>query len=96
MNTYRKQGNHEKSYATVNGIGMLLHEYCVPVVPVLLQGTYQALPPGGLLPHLGQITVRFGPPLYPQQLEREAEGDEPHERIARALHDHVAELSHVA
>src|SRR5205807_4449529 len=75
------------------GIGVLLHEYRVPVVPVFLQGTYQALPPGRILPHLEQITVRFGPPLDPRRLEQEAEGDEPHERIARALHDHVAELS---
>ena len=74
------------------GIGLLLHEFRVPVIPVLLRGTYQALQPGSLLPHLERITVHFGQPLDPRQLAQEAEGDEPHERIALALHDHVAEL----
>jgi long-chain acyl-CoA synthetase len=75
------------------GIGLLLHKFRVPVVPVLLRGSYQALRPGSFWPHLEQITVRFGRPLDPQELEQEAEGDEPHDRIARALHDHVAELA---
>ena len=44
-------------------------------------------------PHLERITVHFGQPLDPRQLAQEAEGDEPHERIALALHDHVAELA---
>jgi long-chain acyl-CoA synthetase len=74
------------------GIGVLLHKFHVPVIPVLLQGTHAALPPGSLLPHLQHITVRFGPPLDPGRLEQEGEGEEAHDRIARALHDHVAEL----
>src|SRR5439155_2520192 len=75
------------------GIGILLHRFHVPVIPVFLQGTYAAMPPGTFLPRLRQITVRFGPPLDPDQLELEGEGEHTHDRIAQALHDHVAELS---
>jgi long-chain acyl-CoA synthetase len=78
------------------GIGVLLHKFRVPVVPVLIAGTHAALPPGAFLPHLQQITVRFGPPLKPTRLEQEGEGEEPHDRIAHALHDHVAELEQAA
>jgi long-chain acyl-CoA synthetase len=74
------------------GIGVLLHKFHVPVVPVFLQGSRAALPPWTLLPHLELITVRFGQPLDPARLEREGDGKEPHDRIANALHDHVVEL----
>jgi long-chain acyl-CoA synthetase len=74
------------------GVGMLLEHFHVPVVPVFLQGTHEALPPGNLLPHRKHITVVFGEPLQPEELEREGHGEKPPERIANALHDHVEEL----
>src|SRR5262249_9781839 len=74
------------------GVGLLLGHFRVPVVPVFLQGTYEALPTGQLLPRPGPITVVFGQPLDAGDLEREGEGDQPAERIAHALHDRVAEL----
>ena len=74
------------------GIGVLLHKFHVPVVPVFLQGSRAALPPWTLVPHLKPITVRFGPPLDPDRLLQEGEGEQAHDRIVQALHDHVAEL----
>jgi hypothetical protein len=44
------------------------------------------------LPRLRRITVVFGQPLDPRELERRGIGAEPHERIARALHERVASL----
>lgn len=80
------------------GIGLLLHHFAVPVIPVYLEGTRQALPPGSWLPRPVQVTVRFGKSVAPHVLEQEGEGSEPAERIATALRMHVADLgrSHCA
>ncbi|MCI0457744.1 MAG: 1-acyl-sn-glycerol-3-phosphate acyltransferase, partial [Gemmataceae bacterium] len=78
------------------GIGMLLERFPVPVVPVFLRGTHEALPPGKILPQRKQITVVFGPPLHGRDLEQQGEGAQPHDRIADALHDQVAELEELS
>jgi long-chain acyl-CoA synthetase len=74
------------------GVGILLHRIPVPVVPVFIHGSHDALPVGHALPRLRRITVVFGQPLDPRELERRGIGAEPHERIARALHERVASL----
>lgn len=72
------------------GIGLLLKRYPVPVVPVSITGTRDALPPGHWLPRPGCIQITFGEPLDPHQLERNGKGDEPHERIINALSEELA------
>jgi long-chain acyl-CoA synthetase len=74
------------------GVGLLLAHFRVPVVPVFLHGTYEALPRSRSLPRLRPIRVVFGEPLDPVELERQGRGEHAHERIAQALHDRVAEL----
>lgn len=75
------------------GIGLLLEKFQTPVLPVFIDGTNKALPPGQFLPRFKKITVTFGKPLSPADLEQEGEGEQPQHRIAQALHDHVAKLS---
>jgi long-chain acyl-CoA synthetase len=75
------------------GIGMLLAHYPVPVVPVFIHGAHQALPVGRAIPRPLRITVTFGEPLRPQELEQQGEGDEVHERITGALREHSLALS---
>jgi len=74
------------------GIGMLLDRYPVPVVPVFIDGTHEAMPPGRIWVRPKQVTVVFGGPLEPRELEQQGEGDQPQSRIVQALHEHVAEL----
>jgi long-chain acyl-CoA synthetase len=74
------------------GIGMLLHRFRVPVVPVSIHGTHEAMPPGKAWPRPKKIKVVFGKPLDPRELEQQGEGDQPQSRIAQALHEHVAEI----
>ncbi|MFM7423427.1 MAG: lysophospholipid acyltransferase family protein, partial [Elainella sp.] len=45
------------------GLGLLALQLQVPIVPVYLEGTYQALPKGQLLPQRHPIQVSFGQPL---------------------------------
>ncbi len=74
------------------GIGMLLSHFRVPVVPVFVHGTREAMPPGKTLPRPGKVTVVFGKPLKAGDLERQGEGDQPQDRLVHALRDRVAEL----
>lgn len=73
-----------------HGIGLLLEHIPVAVVPVVLHGSYEALPRGKWLPHLQAITVSFHAPLDPARLAQEAEGDKAYQRITSALQEHIA------
>ena len=75
------------------GLGVLLKYFDVPVVPVFIQGTHEAMPPGRLLPRLKPLTIVFGEPVNARDLEAQGEGGEPGERIMPALHDRVAKLA---
>ncbi len=75
------------------GLGILLKYFDVPVVPVFIQGTHEAMSPGRLLPRLKPIVIVFGEPVNAHDLEARGPGREPGERIMRALHDRVAELA---
>ncbi len=45
------------------GVGVMVSWLKVPVVPVRVEGLFQVLPAGKLLPRPGRVTVRFGWPL---------------------------------
>jgi long-chain acyl-CoA synthetase len=74
------------------GVGMLLDYYRVPVIPVFIRGTYEAMPRGKVLRRLEQVTIIFGEPLDPHDFERQGRGARSQDSIARALRDRVAEL----
>jgi long-chain acyl-CoA synthetase len=74
------------------GIGVLLERIPVRVVPVLIEGTERALPPGRALPRLTSVTVTFGEPRAPKALAARGRGEHARERIAEALHAEVADL----
>jgi long-chain acyl-CoA synthetase len=75
------------------GIGLLLQKSDVLVVPVYLDGTREALPPGAFFPRFHKIKVIFGEPVKAKELAKEGKGKEAPERIANALHDRVDALS---
>lgn len=68
------------------GIGLLLRARPVPVVPVWIEGTREALPPGRRLPRPGRVLVRIGDPLPPEDY-----GDDP-ARIVETIRDRLAAL----
>jgi long-chain acyl-CoA synthetase len=75
------------------GVGMLLQRLPRTVVPVSIQGSREALPPGGRLPRLRTIRVVIGKPCTADELMREGYGQKPHQRIANALQERVAQLA---
>jgi len=74
------------------GIGMILEHFDVPVVPILIHGSRQALPPGRFWPTFRKIEVIFGEPKHPDELAKLGEGDNVPQQIANALHDQVQAL----
>lgn len=68
------------------GIGVLLRVQPVPVIPVWIEGTREALPPGRLLPRPARVRVRIGEPITPEEY-----GDDPG-AIVDAVHAGLAAL----
>lgn len=51
------------------GIGVLSINNNVPVVPTLIEGTFNALPRGAIFPRFTKIRVIFGKPVYPSEVD---------------------------
>jgi 1-acyl-sn-glycerol-3-phosphate acyltransferase len=69
-----------------SGAASLALENRIPLVPVHLRGTYEAMPPGRWWPRRNPVTVSFGAPIRPQP------GDDRKTLTAR-LHESLAKLS---
>jgi long-chain acyl-CoA synthetase len=74
------------------GIGLILTAYPVPVIPVRIEGSFEALPPGAWWPRRRQIRILFGEAMNPDTLAGQRAGPDRYRAIAAALHDHVAAL----
>jgi long-chain acyl-CoA synthetase len=76
------------------GIGLLLHRFPRPVVPVFIRGTFEAMPRGRRWPRRRPVTVVLGPPLDPRRLAPPgAPPAESARRIVQALQAAVAGLA---
>jgi long-chain acyl-CoA synthetase len=76
-----------------SGIAILLSRCDVPVLPVLIQGAYDAFPTRKSWPRLWtRIIVRIGPPQSAQQLGLTSFSPEAIQRAAATLQQRVAEL----
>lgn len=72
--------------APQEGVGFLAAKLQVPVVPVFVQGTGRALPPGAGKVNFVPVTVRFGRP-------RHVDKSMPHREIAALIMDDIRELA---
>jgi len=78
------------------GLGMLLQRYPVPVVPAVIEGTYQAMPPGSHRLRRHPVRIRYGQPLDPQTLMPTGDGDNKDraaDRIVKGLQRSIEELA---
>ena len=74
------------------GIGMLIGAHPVPVVPVLIEGSFAAWPVGRRWPRLRPITVRFGAALTADFLRETPPSGDPNAAIADRIRAGVAAL----
>jgi long-chain acyl-CoA synthetase len=51
------------------GVGILSMELDAPLVPTLIEGTFEVLPRGAIRPKLGKIKVTFGKPIHPEDID---------------------------
>jgi long-chain acyl-CoA synthetase len=76
------------------GIGILAVELGVPVVPVFIEGTFQALPRDAVLPRPKRITVTFGKPLLAKDIDfsKKPSDVDDYQYFANILREKVGEL----
>lgn len=80
------------------GIGVLLHQAAerapmpIQVLPVHIEGSFEALPRTRRRPRLHPIRITIAAPLTPGELAARGHGDTPQARIASALEAAVADM----
>ncbi len=76
------------------GIGILAVEHTIPVVPALLEGTFEALPRGARWPRFTKVRLSVGKPLYPSEVDfsRKPEGVDRYQFFADQVRERVKEL----
>lgn len=77
------------------GVGILLKELDVPVLPAYIKGTYHSWPRGSPAPKPYPLKIIFGSPLSAQELVKRGKAGERdiYGVIARALRDEIAKLN---
>jgi long-chain acyl-CoA synthetase len=78
------------------GVGVLACELNVPVIPVKIEGSFQAWPPDAKRPHLHPITLTFGKgqTFTSSMIETWTnKGEDPHVTATKMIHDAVASLT---
>lgn len=75
------------------GLGRILAQHDVPVVPMWIEGTQLALPPGHHWPRRARVTVTCGAAATRDSLIAEGSGESDDARIASALQARVSALA---
>jgi 1-acyl-sn-glycerol-3-phosphate acyltransferase len=74
------------------GIGLIVVKSGVPVIPVRIFGTRDALPRGGKSLHPAEITLVCGKPWHCELSQHGAEGKELYQRTSDEIMQRIAEL----
>jgi long-chain acyl-CoA synthetase len=75
------------------GVGRLLLEHPVPVVPTFIYGTFEAMPRDRSWPRPHPVAVSFGPPVDREALREAGEGETAEARITDGLRRQIARLA---
>ena len=71
---------------------MCIRDSPTTVVPLVIEGTFEAMPTGRRWPRPHRVRVRFGAAIPPEELRPEDDEDNKGAAIAARLHDRVAAL----
>jgi long-chain acyl-CoA synthetase len=75
------------------GIGILIKELNIPVIPVYIKGTHNAWPPGKTLPHPAKVEIIFGKKLTLEGLTRNLNKNvDIYQNIANNLREELLKL----
>jgi 1-acyl-sn-glycerol-3-phosphate acyltransferase len=74
------------------GVGMLIYNARVAVIPAYIKGTFQLWPKGKLLPKFGKTSVSYGPPIPLDDLYQKEAGKPVYIEIASRIMEHIARL----
>lgn len=74
------------------GIGLLIAKAGVPVVPVCLDGTFEAYPKGARRLRRHPVTIRYGRPIPPEAFTALGDGRDRYDRIGALVMARIAEL----
>lgn len=74
------------------GIGFLIMAAAVPVVPMYIDGTFEALPRGASWPRPRKVRVFIGPPIQPDELLKFGKGRESYELASRTIMERIGLL----
>lgn len=76
------------------GIGILALQHRVPVVPALIEGSFDALPRGSLWPKFRKVRITFGRPFHPSELDLSGkpEGMDEYQFYANEIREKVIKL----
>lgn len=75
------------------GTGLIVAKAGVPVIPMRLFGTFEALPPGAAFPRPSKVTLVVGEPWHYDPTEFGATGKELYQAISSELMARIAEIS---
>ena len=78
------------------GMGVIVAETGCPVLPVYIQGTFEALPRGTVWPRLRPIRMVIGEPIDFSADATRYSGKEFYQYVSRTVMARIAELGHVA
>lgn len=76
------------------GVGILSRELGIPIVPAYIEGTFRALPRGASWPTFTGITVIFGEPLHPSDIDvtKKPEGMDAYQFLMNEVRERVKQL----
>lgn len=77
------------------GVGIIVAQTKCPVVPVYIEGTFDAMPPGHSWPRPRRVTLRFGAPMKFVDVPAATEKAFYHE-VSRRVMSQIADLGRVA
>lgn len=85
-----------KIHAAKGGVGFLIAKADVPVVPLHISGTYEALPKGARRLKLARITARFGPAISPEEICRSMPEKNDYAAVGALVMQRIAALAPAA
>jgi 1-acyl-sn-glycerol-3-phosphate acyltransferase len=74
------------------GVGLLLYNAKVPVIPAYIDGTFKSMPKGSFFPKPGKITVTYGPAIPLEDLYSETAEKPTYRRIAERVTEYIGRL----